>query len=235
MNIKKIGIVIADDMEYKPLNDLGGAPFSFYGRTGRAFTFEKDDKKIELYSVCCGIGKVNAASAAMYLAEKGCEIILNAGLSGGVNGVARGELVLANRYIEYDFDLTPLGYKMAEKPSQKYIYDADEMLLEYFSKSLKISKSGMAVTGDRFVSDENTRQYLINEYNAQSCDMESAAIASVCFVAGIPFLSLRRISDDAGASATDSYRDMNENENFNLVVLLYNAVRSMLECEKFFG
>ena len=42
-----------------------------------------------------------------------------------------------------------------------------------------------------------------------SCDMETAAIAYVCDFANVPFLALRRISDDAGADAVDSYREMN--------------------------
>ena len=42
-----------------------------------------------------------------------------------------------------------------------------------------------------------------------SCDMETAAIAYVCEFSKVPFLALRRISDDAGADATDSYREMN--------------------------
>lgn len=232
---KKIGIVIADDMEYAPLKKLGGREASFYGRDERIFNFSGDNGEIELIAVCCGIGKVNAATAAMYLIDKGCEIILNSGLSGGVSGVSRGELVLCDGYIEYDFDLTPLGYKPAEKPSQTYIYKSDERLLEYFRKYLSISKVGMSVTGDRFVSDETTRNYLVSEYGAMSCDMESAAIASVCHIASVPFLSLRRISDDAGDDAKSAYRDMNENENFDLVELLHNAVSDMLTSEEFSG
>lgn len=231
----KIGIVIADDMEYAPLKNLGGETFSYYGRDGQVFRFCEENREIELVCVCCGIGKVNAAAAAMFLVQNGCKMLLNAGLSGGVGGVSRGELMLCTRYIEYDFDLSPLGYKPAEKPSQKYIYDSDEALCEYFENKFSLKKKGMAVTGDRFVSDEQTRKYLVGEYSAMSCDMETAAIASVCDMAGIPFVSLRRISDDAGADATEAYRDMNENEEFELVQLLYNAVADMIHTDKFFG
>ena len=41
------------------------------------------------------------------------------------------------------------------------------------------------------------------------CDMETAAIAYVCEYAGLPFAAVRRVSDDAGESAVDNYRDMN--------------------------
>ncbi len=234
METLKIGIVIADDMEYAPILALGGKEKMYFGRDGHVFSFEDGDKRIELYTVCCGIGKTNAAAAAMYLIDNGCEILLNTGLSGGVSGIGKGELTLCSRYIEYDFDLTPLGYKPAEKPSQQYIYDADARLLDFFAKQYPSARVGMAVTGDRFVSDEALRSRLIADYNAMSCDMESAAVASVCHMAGVPFLALRRVSDDAGVDATLSYREMNENEFFELAELLVSGVKAMLYEDIFF-
>ena len=38
--------------------------------------------------------------------------------------------------------------------------------------------------------------------------METAAIASVCHFAKIPYLSLRRVSDDAGDDAYSIYKEM---------------------------
>ncbi len=235
MKILKIGIVIADDMEYAPIADLCGESKPYFGRDGHIFNFTDGDKRIELHTVCCGIGKTNAAAAAMYLIDNGCQILLNAGLSGGISGIAKGELTLCNRYIEYDFDLTPLGYKPAEKPSQQYIYTADERLLSYFGKQYPSARVGMAVTGDRFVSDEALRASLKSDYGAMSCDMETAAVASVCHMTGVPFLALRRVSDDAGADATLSYREMNDNEKFQLAELLVFGVKGMLCDDTFFG
>ena len=62
-----------------------------------------------------------------------------------------------------------------------------------------------------------------------SCDMESAAVAYVCDLAGIPFAAIRRISDDAGNDAADSYTDMNNLREDVLIDLLIEAV------EKFFN
>ena len=42
--------------------------------------------------------------------------------------------------------------------------------------------------------------------------METAAIASVCDMANIPYLSLRRVSDDAGEDAYSNYSEMNTGE-----------------------
>ena len=46
--------------------------------------------------------------------------------------------------------------------------------------------------------------------------METAAIASVCDMANIPYLSLRRVSDDAGDDAYASYSEMNTGEGQTL-------------------
>ena len=46
--------------------------------------------------------------------------------------------------------------------------------------------------------------------------METAAIASVCDMTGIPYLSLRRVSDDAGDDAYANYNEMNTFEGQTL-------------------
>ena len=233
MKTLKIGIVIADDMEYAPFMNMGGEEKPYFGRAGHSFVFEKEDKRIEVRSVYCGIGKVNAAAAAMHLIDTGSNVLMNAGLSGGISGVRRGELVIGSRFLEHDFDLTPLGFEKAVKPGQDYIYDADKDLAEFFAEFLSV-KSGTMVTGDCFVSDSILKAELTEKYSAAACDMESAAIASVCHVAGVPFFSVRRVSDDAGDSASTAYRDMNENEKFDLAELLIRGIEAMLDNDRFF-
>lgn len=213
MNKLKIGIVVADNDEYAPLEALiktgEYSEYNFLGRTGHSFKVAIDEGEAQVISLLCGIGKVNAAAATMHLIDKGCNIILNYGLSGGISGIARGELSLPSGFLEHDFDLTGIGYKPCEKPSQRYIYTASEMLIKLFLENIANAKCGTAVTGDCFVCDEKLRNDLKTQFDAMSCDMETAAIAYICDFSNIPFLSLRRVSDDAGADAIDSYRDMN--------------------------
>ncbi len=213
MKYLKIGIVIADIDEYKPLADFiekgEYEKYDFLNRIGHKFSVYADEKKAEIISVNCGIGKVNATAAAMHFIDIGCDIILNYGLSGGVSGISRGELCVVNRFLEHDFDLTGIGYKPCEKPGQNYIYEADRELINLCLKLLPFAKSGTAVTGDSFICDEEKRISLKEKFSAMSCDMETAAIAYVCENSGIPFLSIRRISDDAGADALENYREMN--------------------------
>ena len=208
---KKIGIVIADGEEYRPFaeSQKSAQPYNeCFGMPG--ISFKVGD--IRAYAVFCGMGKVNAATAAAYLAAIGCEAILNFGLSGGVHGVRRGDFNLPERFLEHDFDLTGIGYKPCEKPGQDYIYEADKALSRVFLKVLGDTPRGTAVCGDSFICDGKVSDYLYNTFGASTCDMETAAIASVCHAAKLPFIALRRISDDASDSAGDDYREINNNE-----------------------
>lgn len=209
-NTKKIGIIVADKDEFAPLEEK----VKKGDYTKKAFLKRKIlEFKIggtEICAVLCGIGKVNAAAAAAHMVDIGCEIILNYGLSGGISGIRRGELCLCTEFLEHDFDLTTIGYKPCEKPDQEtYIYNSDKRLNGIIKSLLPDMKEGLAVTGDRFVCDEKLRSFLKEEFGAMCCDMETAAIAYVCGYAGVPFAAVRRISDDAGESALESYREMN--------------------------
>ena len=212
----RIGIIVADNDEYKPLGasiEKGEfEPFSVLQRTGHKFFVNTNNIKAQVISILCGIGKVNAAAAAMHLVDLGCDIILNFGLSGGISGISRGELMVCEKFLEHDFDLTGIGYKPCEKPSQKYIYEADRRLIDLFVGMNSDVKTGTAVSGDSFVCDADIRNALRDNFGAMSCDMETAAIAYVCDFSDIPFFALRRISDDAGADAKEDYREMNTSD-----------------------
>ena len=175
-------------------------------------------------SVLCGIGKVNATAATAALAEQGADIIFNCGLSGGVSGISKNEITVPDRFLEHDFDLTGLGYAPCEKPGQEYIYRSDKELAKRLGEKFQNVKTGTAVSGDCFVQNEELRAFLSSEFSAMSCDMETAAIAYVCKVYGIKFASVRKISDDAGDTAVDSYRQANALAEDVLV----NAILSLI-------
>lgn len=233
MNYKKIGVIVADADEYKPLAEKVEKGFfekyEVLKRTVHKYKVKSEKSSCEVVSILCGIGKVNAAAATMYLINIGCEVILNYGLSGGVSRISRGEITLPDRFLEHDFDLTVLGYSPCEKPAQpSYIYKADEKLLAAAQGVIKNTKSGTAVTGDRFICDDKVRIELRDRFNAMSCDMETAAIAYACNYSNVPFLSLRRVSDDAGNDAKADYRDMNESDETLLYDYLEMIIKSII-------
>ena len=232
-NQLKIGYVVADEDEYVPLRKAAETYLAercdFYSREGHLFRFTKEDKTIIVHTVLCGVGMVNAAAAATYLAGQGVDIILCSGLSGGISGIRRGELTVGTEYIEHDFDLTPLGYEMCKKPGQKYVYEADKDLVKVLCDIYPELKPGVIVSGDCFVGDNNKKEFLKTRFNAMSCDMESAAAAYVADLAKLPFAAIRRISDDAGNDAADSYSEMNNLQEAVLVDILFEAVKRFFD------
>lgn len=226
---KKIGIIVADDGEYKPFVEKlqDATNIGFFGRD----CYEFKIKNIDVYAVHCGIGKVNSASAAMYLYTLGCDTILSFGYSGGISRVKKGEVVINDKFIEHDFDLTCLGYKLCEKPAQNYIYDSDKVLTELLSELCSEAKIGLAVSGDCFVSSDELRDKLKVNFNAISCDMETAAIASVCHQTGMAFAVVRQISDDAGDDADGSYSAVAYSGDIAPAEIIFELLKVLAERE----
>ena len=228
----KIGIIIADADEFAPLYERA-KPYLISEKPylcGKEIQFSaSEDKSTVITAIHCGIGKVNAASAAAHLADNGCDYMINYGLSGGIDGIARGEICICDRFLEHDFDLSGIGFKKCEKPGQIYIYEADPKLMQLFKTIIPEAKTGTAVSGDTFVSDAGLRGYLKTQFSAMVCDMETAAIAYVCHYSDIPFASIRRISDDAGESAADTYRAMNTQHELHMHEAVLSCISLLLK------
>lgn len=179
----KTGILVAMEQEYAALQG-SGLPDS----TG----------------LCCarsGIGKVNAACSAerMILTEHP-DIIINSGLAGGmVSGMHTGDLVIASRTAYHDVWCGE-GTLPGQVQGLPAFFNADgslEATAEKVSESLRIRTwRGLVTTGDQFfISLEEDARIRAMYPDVLACDMESAAIAQVCHLHGIPFLSFRIISD----------------------------------------
>lgn len=228
----KIGIVVADDDEYTELEKIidrfRGKEISVLKHIGHRFS---TDGGTEVVSALCGIGKVNAAATTVKLIADGCNCILNYGLSGGISGVRRGNICLPQSFLEHDFDLTMIGYKPCEKPSQEYVYYPDKRLYKIFSELLPSAVGGAAVTGDKFICSDEQREFLCNLFSATSCDMETAAIAYVCSVSDVPFISVRRISDDAGNDAVASYHNTISDSQISLSEIILSGIKAIANSE----
>ena len=213
--MKTIGVLIADQHEYNP--------FCKWAKENGANTFTENGMSlleievfgVNLVAMMTGIGKVNAAIAAMNLIlNYKVEEIYNIGFSGAVKGVRRGDLVAGTSCTECDFDLTPLGLELGVKPDQKYVYETDSELIE-LCKSMGIH-TGALGTGDMFLTSNQKKSEFHELFGICAFDMESGAIASVCDRYGIKHLSIRKISDDCEETACEDYREMNKSEEMGL-------------------
>lgn len=213
----KIGFVIADEYEYEPFKKFASEfnPTEFKAVNNNCIKFNFNEK-IEVVGVECGIGKVNAAIASSYLIEnEKADIILNVGLSGAVQNVRKNFIVAGSEYTECDFDLTAIGYELGVKPQETYVYKADEKLLD-IAKNCGIDYIGKLGTGDIFLADSVLKEKFRKTFDICSFDMETGAIAAVCHKYGVPFLALRKISDDCDEGAVDSYRELNDKKEVHL-------------------
>jgi len=222
----KLGLVIADDMEFAPVEQksklYNGETFTLGG--DKAVKFETVCGNI-IVAVLCGTGKVNAAGAtATLICKERPDCIINLGLSGAIKGVYKNDIVICDKLLEHDFDLSPLGYEVGVKPQKTYIYEADKDLFERFTNKFSVIKPCTFVTGDMFVSSKEKKEYIINKFGGGCCDMESAAVASVCYKMEVPFISIRKLSDDADEEAADTYRESNnlkEDVLINMILSLF--------------
>ena len=204
-----VGIVIADKDEYvhviKELGDEAEA-LDVMGLIGHTAVLHTNGHDIRVRTVCSGIGKVFSAVAATLLAD-GCDLLINAGLSGGFGDAKKYDIVLGTSFVEHDFDLSPIGYKKAQKPGDnKPIVSARE-LNDDIIKKFPFVKKGVFVTGDCFVSSKEQHDFLVNEFDPIACDMESACVGYVASVYDIPYVSIRMISDGANDGEVETYTD----------------------------
>lgn len=223
--MKIIGLVIADDCEFAPVKDyaLSNGGVSYIFNSDETVEFSVGDKTV--IANLCGIGKVNATnSAAALIFGKNVDAIINFGLSGAVSGLRKGDLVVGTKCVEHDFDLTALGYKPGVKPQTVNEYAPDKTLYDAVVKATDNMRDGTFVCGDMFVASEEKKRFVIDNFGANACDMESAAIASVCHKAEIPFVSFRSISDDADDVAPDTYNAQNEKKQTDLIEVAVKAI-----------
>jgi len=230
VNYMKIGLVIADIYEFMPIEKIvkqgNGEIINLLGDKCALFTIESGNKSAQVYAVLCGIGKVNAAAATANLINLGCETIINSGLSGAIDVLKPGDFTVGTKYIEHDFDLTPLGYKKYEKPLQEYIYNADDSLVKIFTEMGLMP--GVMAAGDSFICCNIKNQELKTNLKAISCDMESAACAAICAKAKVKFAAVRKISDGADDDATKTYKELNEQALPDLVDIVINGIKILI-------
>lgn len=163
----------------------------------------------EVIAVVCGIGKVNAAVCTQILvSEFNVDKVINVGVAGGIGkDIYPGDVVIATNLVEHDMDTTAFGDPHGQVPRMDtFDFKCDSSLIESANSACKKvggfnTFTGRIVSGDVFVADVEKIKWLEKEFNALSCEMESASIAHVCYLNNIPVVVIRSISDNANNGA----------------------------------
>ncbi len=229
----KIGLIFADDTEYTPfkkrMDKYEIRDEKKRNNEGCVITVRKHDRTIEIHAVQSGIGKARAAAAAAFLiADDKVDFVMNLGFSGAVSQLRRGMIACGVSYCEADFDLSPLGYPLGQKDRNvPAVIEADEKLLELVCQLDYIVKAKMG-TGDFFLDDAQRKNEIFEAFGINSFDMESAAIADVCRNQDVPFVSIRKISDDAADGATGDYCNMAYSDDASLSATMCDFIEKVL-------
>ena len=179
-----------------------------------------------------GIGKVNAAFTATQLFnEFKPDALVSSGCAGGLGSeVSVGDVVVGSEYAYHDVDFG-FGAPPGQVQGMPLFFPADPGLLAT-AKSLRGSvdaciHAGLMVTGDQFIAGDALISPIRKLFpHALACEMESAALAHVCRIVGVPFISFRVISDTPGAAGHSmQFQDFWD----NLANVSFNVTRAFLE------
>lgn len=168
----------------------------------------------EAVVVRCGIGKVNAALCVQILADRfHATHIINTGVAGSLNTKLNiGDILISHDVIHHDVNVTTLGYALGEVPGLGIIaFPADQtmgqlamQLCAEVNPDIQ-ARLGRVVSGDQFISSQETKDRLIAQFHGDCAEMEGASIAQGAWLNGLPFLIIRAISDKADGSAIQDY------------------------------
>jgi len=171
-----------------------------------------NDKKVVITK--SGVGKVFAAMTAQKLIDTyNPSIVIFTGIAGALNiDFQIGDVVIANDCMQYDLDVTALGFSIGTIPYTEYrIFETDKDLKE-LALSAQIQHrihQGRILTGDQFITakDAEKFRFLQEELKGDAVEMEGASVGEVCTINKIPLIIIRTISDKADHSAIVSFNN----------------------------
>lgn len=206
----KFGIIAAMEEELKVLVQAleDSKEVSVLGRT--YYTGRIGQQEVVL--VQSGIGKVMSALSVAVLADHfAVDVVINTGSAGAVaDGLAVGDVVLADRLCYHDVDVTAFGYEYGQMAGQPLYFEADKVLLDRLQEILKAqgihSHVGLIATGDSFIAGQDKVAAIKEAFPAVlAVEMEGAAIAQAAQAIGKPFLVIRAMSDTAQGDANVTF------------------------------
>jgi len=147
-----------------------------------------------------GVGKVNATMALTQVLHSAYfhssimpNLVINYGTAGS-RKIKKKTLVDCTKFVQRDMDVTGLGFMRGETPFEK----EPPLMLETKSDFNPIGRNATCGTGDCFVEDKS-------QYYGEVVDMEAYALAKVCYLYDVPFISFKYITDGADEQAHEDW------------------------------
>lgn len=190
-----IGIIVAMEKELKQLLTLltETKTEEIHGKT---FYLGKMSNGNTLVIQQCGIGKVNAAVGAVEMINQyRPDRLVSSGVAGGATAdVPRLHVVASTEVVYHDvYCFSDNAYGQIQGMPERF--PCDKQMVEVAS-GIENVHPGLIASGDWFVDTKEKAGYILDKFpETLAIDMESGAIAQVCYLYKTPFISFRIISD----------------------------------------
>jgi len=198
----RIGIITGVQAEADAfLADAAGERTTLLGFNVRSLRHAGHDISI----TCCGIGKVNAAMAAMALAIKGVDLLMMIGTAGKLSALAgdcfnvvdafQGDYGASRDegFVHYNAGAWPIG------PTTLSPFPAMAL------PEIGLPKARI-VSGDCFVESAAHAARLRDTFAADLVDMETAALAQAAAALGLPWAAIKATTDDANGESGGDFQ-----------------------------
>lgn len=124
-----------------------------------------------------------------------------------------GDIVIAEKCVQYDLDVTELGFEVGSIPYTDYRYfESDKNLVELAlkTKDSNVIKEKTVLTGEMFITDNNITKHSESfiKLNRDIMGMKGASAGQVCTINKTPFIIVRTISDKADNSAKVNFTSL---------------------------
>src|SRR4030043_476108 len=184
-----VGVIAALKEEISPLVESMEDVES--SRWGRRAIHKGKIGDCQVVAVAGGVGKVKAAASTQYLIDRfSIEALICTGVAGAVNPrLHTGDIVISQRALQHDFD--PGDPELLKKFRRRWL-EADAGLAKLAleaAKELNLAdrcRPGKVLTGDQAIVSQDRRKWLWETFRGDCVDMESAAVAQVCQMNGVP-------------------------------------------------
>lgn len=171
-----------------------------------------EDRAVDAVLVTSNIGLVAAASAATWaIGEFSPSAVVSAGTGGGLPAdISVGDIAVAESCTYGTADATEFGYERGQVPRQPVRFPSSPELVAAALAGIPGSSAGALrvgriLSGDTFVTARNVADTREAFPDAVATDMESCAISQTAGAFGVPFISVRGVSDLCGPSAGQDF------------------------------
>ncbi len=202
--MKKIGMLVA--VEIDAVLQRYGEP-ARTEKTGRLEFSVYETPEYELTVCHCGAGEILASAGTQLLISRyGADMIINFGVVGGLTEeMSIASSCIVKKVVHYDYDIS--GIDPVKPGRYSFLPDTGIPLEPSFIEKALMEvpdlPAAVCASGDKFVADPEKKRALAAEFGADICDMESAAVALICYTNQIPCLMIKTVSD--GIDSADRF------------------------------